>query len=166
MSHRFAAALAAALISAGPASAQTQAPQPQAAAKPVHPGEEEGLGLNAPEVPQILKDARFNPYLLPQPLDCPSLAKQLADLTAVLGPDLDEPQAKKNTDPDVMAGVRAVLPYGGVVRFFTRAGHGEHAMVNAALAGWERRGFLKGLARSQGCPGFAALQPVSAPASP
>ncbi|MFC3067778.1 hypothetical protein [Phenylobacterium soli] len=122
-------------------------------AGPVHPGEQRGLGLIAPDVPPLLKEARANPYALPADVSCPALLDQIAALDATLGPDLDAPQARKDNDL-VMAGVRSVLPYGGVVRFVTGAGRKEKQMVDAALAGWERRGFLKGTARMMGCAVF------------
>lgn len=122
-------------------------------AGPVHPGEQRGLGLVAPDVPPLLKAARSNPYALPADVSCPMLLEQIAALDATLGPDLDAPQARKDDDL-VMAGVRSILPYGGVVRFVTGAGRKEKRMVDAALAGWERRGFLKGTARMMGCAVF------------
>jgi hypothetical protein len=125
-----------------------------AAAQTVHPGQAEGLGLIGPTVPQILKDARANPYDLAQVSDCSSLLQQVAALDQVLGPDLDSPQARASSVPDLMAGIRAVVPYMGVARLVTGAGHREKQLVNAALAGWERRGFLKGTARMMGCAVF------------
>ncbi|MDB5493966.1 MAG: hypothetical protein JWP86_1303 [Phenylobacterium sp.] len=125
-----------------------------AVAEPVRPGEQQGLGLTGPQVPQLLRDARANPYALPAAPDCPSLMDQIAALDQVLGPDLDTPQMKASNAPDLMAGVRAILPYGGVVRMFTGAGNRQKALTDAALAGWERRGFLKGTARMMGCPVF------------
>ncbi|HEV2531763.1 hypothetical protein [Phenylobacterium sp.] len=138
--------LAAALLGLAMASA--------AHAQVVHPGQQEGLGLTGPGIPQVLKDARDNPYALSANPSCDELGQQIGALDAVLGPDVDTPQARSNGGPDLMAGVRAILPYGGVVRLVTGAGHREKALVNAALAGWERRGFLKGTARVMGCPVF------------
>jgi hypothetical protein len=168
--HAVVAALVAALV-IGPAP-PSWAQQEQK--EHVKPGKEQGLGLTGPEVPQALKDAQANPYALPARLDCATLHQQVADLDHVLGPDVDTPQmqAKKSKTDDLMAGVRAVLPYGGVVRTLTGAGKKEQALVNAALAAWERRGYLKGLAHSRGCsvggvhaPAAAAVR-ASAPAPP
>lgn len=166
--HALAAAFAAVLALGPGVSAQAQEKQDE----PVKPGKEQGLGLTGPEVPQALKDAQANPYGLPSPLNCATLGQHLADLDRTLGPDVDTPQmeAKKDKSEDLMAGVRAVLPYGGIVRTITGAGKKEQALVNAALAAWERRGYLKGLAHSRGCQvGGVAAPPaaqvrVSAPA--
>ncbi|MDB5476835.1 MAG: hypothetical protein JWP49_2346 [Phenylobacterium sp.] len=126
-----------------------------AAAEPVRPGEQQGLGLTGPEVPPLLREARANPYALPASQDCPGVLAQISALDEVLGPDLDAPATTQaRNGPDVMAGVRAILPYGGVMRMFTGAGRREKALTQAALAGWERRGFLKGVARNLGCEGF------------
>jgi len=146
---------------------------PQAQAQPrdqaqenqkVQPGKEQGLGLTGPEVPQVLKDSQSNPYVLPPRLDCSTLNQHIAELDRVLGADLDTPQmqAQKNKTEDLMAGVRAVLPYGGVARMLTGAGKKEQALVNAALAAWERRGYLKGLAHSRGCSVGGVAVPTAA----
>lgn len=124
-----------------------------AAAQVVHPGHTEGLGLWGPGIPQVLREARANPYALPDNASCETLAHDVATLDSVLGPDLDNAQARA-AGLDVMAGVRAVLPYGEVVRFVTGAGRREQALIDAAMAGWERRGFLKGTERVMGCPVF------------
>ncbi|MDE2487425.1 MAG: hypothetical protein KGO51_08505 [Alphaproteobacteria bacterium] len=124
----------------------------------VHPGEEVGLGVTGPQVPQLLKDARHDPYALPQPLECAALSDQIAALDKMFGPDLDAPQPKETGGVNPMGAIRDLLPYGGVIRFFTRAGHQEHALLNASLAGWERRGFLKAIARQMKCPGFEPLE--------
>ena len=125
-----------------------------ASAQVVHPGQQEGLGLTGPGVPPILRDARANPYALPETVECSGLLQQISALDAVLGPDLDSPQVRGSSVPDLMAGIRSVIPYTGVVRLVTGAGHRERALVDAALAGWERRGFLKGTARMMGCAVF------------
>jgi hypothetical protein len=132
----------------------------RAFAQQVHPGEEQGLGLTGPDVPQILKDARAHPYAVPDPATCGAVTGEIAALDNVLGADLDSGMAKKKGGVDPMAAVREFLPYGGVVRFLTGAGKKEQRLVNAALAGWERRGFLKAVAREMACPGFEPLPPV------
>ena len=44
----------------------------------------------------------------------------------------------------------------------TGAGKKEQALVNAALAAWERRGYLKGLAHSRGCSVGGIAVPAAA----
>jgi hypothetical protein len=165
-SHVLATAFATVLVLglAPQARAQPQDQEPPKENQPVKPGKEQGLGLTGPEVPQALKDAQSNPYLLPPRLDCSTLNQHIAELDRALGPDVDSPQmqAKKDKSEDLMAGVRAVLPYGGVARMLTGAGKKEQALVNAALAAWERRGYLKGLAHSRGCSVGGVAVPTSA----
>lgn len=135
---------------------------PSAFAQQVHPGEEQGLGLIGPDIPQILKDARAHPYAVPDPATCGSVTGEIAALDNILGADLDNTLVpkKKESGPDPMAAVRHFLPYGGVIRFLTGAGKKEQRLVNVALAGWERRGFLKAVARSMACPGFEPFPPA------
>jgi len=136
---------------------------PSAFAQQVHPGHEEGLGLTGPDIPQILKDARAHPYAVPDPATCGTVTREIAALDNILGADLDNTLAPKKKDsggPDPMAAVRQFIPYGGVVRFLTGAGKKEQRLVNVALAGWERRGFLKAVARSMACPGFEPFPPA------
>lgn len=159
--HAVVAAFATILVFGPALASHAQEGQEQ---QPVKPGQEQGLGLTGPEVPQALKDAQANPYGLPTPVSCATLSQHIADLDRVLGPDLDSPQmeAKKDKTEDLMAGVRAVLPYGGIVRTLTGAGKKEQALVNAALASWERRGYLKGLAHSRGCQLSGVATPAAA----
>jgi hypothetical protein len=70
-----------------------------------------------------------------------------------------------NLGRTIMSGVRSVLPYGGIIRFITGASKKEHELVDAALAGWERRGFLKGVARNRGCGPYAKPVVAQAPAA-
>lgn len=133
-----------------------------ARAQPVLPGQTQGLGLVGPGTPELLKQARANPYALSGSEDCATLTAQIAELDRVLGPDLDEPQpAAQKIDP--MAAIRAILPYGGIVRLFTGAGNREKELTNAALAAWERRGFLKGTARQMGCPAIGQTAAAQVP---
>lgn len=164
-SHAVVAAFATVVLLGG---ASPSAAQEENQQKPVQPGKEQGLGLTGPEVPQALKDAQADPYALPPRLDCATLYRYVADLDHVLGPDLDTPQmkAEKSKTEDLMAGVRAVLPYGGIVRTITGAGKKEQALVNAALAAWERRGYLKGLAHSRGCSVGGVAAPAAAAVRP
>jgi hypothetical protein len=159
----FATALVLGLAQQARAQPQDEDQQPPKEQR-VQPGKEQGLGLTGPEVPQALKDAQSNPYLLPPRLDCSTLSQHIAELDRVLGADVDTPQmkAEKNKTDDLMAGVRAVLPYGGVARMLTGAGKKEQALVNAALAAWERRGYLKGLAHSRGCSVGGVAVPTAA----
>lgn len=128
-----------------------------ASAGTVRPGESRGIGLTGPEVPELLKEAQADPYGLPKPVTCSRLRRQIADLDAVLGPSPDAGAPKKHSNRTLIDGLRGLIPYGGVVRLLTGAGRKERALTHAALAGSERRGFLKGTAQRMGCAGAGPI---------
>jgi hypothetical protein len=94
------------------------------------------------------------PYAPPEPRSCQEVARQLAELDAILGPDVD---ALANGDEDMVGewakgAIRGLVPYRGVVRFLTGASKKERALAAAVLAGTARRGYLKAVRESLGCP--------------
>ena len=156
-------ALAVGLACAGPGWAQR-----------VTPGEEHGLGLLGADTPQVLKDIEADPYRAPPAPACASIPQELIALDQVLGPDVDTHVAHKATAAEFMGGaVRGLLPYGGVVRVVTGAGRRDRALIRAAMAGYARRGYLRGLEQSLKCEAPAdgkaanasAIVPTAAPAS-
>lgn len=119
-------------------------------AGPVRIGEHTGLGLLGPEVPDVLKQAKAAPYAVPPGPVCESAVAELDALNGVLGPDAHEPQLKTNqVGKFVTKAIRGLIPHKDVLRFVTGAGRKESALQQAAMAGWARRGFLRGL--TQGC---------------
>lgn len=125
------AALAATL--AGPAAAQ------------VKPGAQQGLGLTGADIPPLLKLVQADPYRAPADPACETIPKELAALDHVLGPDVDGGlKTKTGLDERAVGAVRGMIPYHGVVRFITRADDKDKALQAAAMAGFARRGFLKG----------------------
>jgi hypothetical protein len=129
----------------------------------VKPGSERGLGLTGAEVPPLLQTVEAAPYALPAPLDCPSVATDLAALNDLLGLDIDAEPAATDTKTNVTAKgaslARGLIPYGGVVRFVTGAGAKDKALQKAVLAGYARRGFLRGLQALPRCGAEAPAQP-------
>ncbi|RAK56993.1 hypothetical protein [Phenylobacterium deserti] len=141
-----------------------------ASAEPVKVGEQTGLGLTGPKVPDTLKKAKEDPYRPPADPHCESVPKELAALDEVLGPDADAPEEKEPAiQPGKIIGgvVRGMIPHRGVVRFVTGADKKEDELKDAAMAGYARRGYLKGLSKTLVCnpPGppaaDAALQQTS-----
>jgi len=125
-----------------------------AAADPVKIGEPSGLGLTGPKVPDTLKKAKEDPYAPPAEPQCESVPKELAALDEVLGPDADAPDEKKpmiNPGKLVGGAIRGMIPHRGVVRFLTQADKKEDELKEAAMAGWARRGYLKGLSKTLAC---------------
>lgn len=121
-------------------------------ADPVHPGEQSGLGLTGPSIPPILQQAKADPYAPPAEPVCRSLPAEIDALNEVLGPDADQPQKKRNAAAKWVGGaVRGLIPHRDVIRFLTGAGKKDDALKQAAMAGWARRGYLKGLAKTLDC---------------
>jgi hypothetical protein len=114
------------------------------------------LSLVRDRLPPVLIEAAISPYALPAGLSCQVAAATIAQLDAVLGPDLDEDPVKavsvvSSFALDAVRGAIA-LPFRGIVRRMSGAEERERQRVRAVLAGMVRRGFLKGWSRAQGCP--------------
>lgn len=107
----------------------------------IKPGEQQGLGLTASDVPELLKKVKADPYA---PADCEAAYQELAQLDRILGPDADEPDVQKTNAGDLLVkGARSLIPYRGVFRIITGVDRKERELADAAMAGWARRGFLK-----------------------
>ena len=143
---------------------------PVASADPkIQPGEERALslGLLGPDIPDILKQAAADPYAPPGEPACTTVPQEIAKLDALLGPDINQAKPKM-FEPAKLIGhaVRSAIPYRGYIRFLTGADRKEKRLSQAAMAGWARRGFLKGLAAKLDCPGQTQLaQSAGPPAS-
>lgn len=128
-----------------------------------------GLDIVGEAVPATLKAAKDAPYAAPPSVTCTSLAIDVFRLDLELGPDADKPPEKRSMEDratTLLTGVaRSAIPHRDVVRFITGAGRQEHARHDATMAGWARRGYLKGLEAALGCPGVGpvALHATAAP---
>ena len=136
------------------------------AAAEINPGEQEGLGLTASDVPELLKKVKSDPYA---PATCEAAYQELAQLDQILGPDADEPDVQKTNAAELLVkGARTLIPYRGVFRILTGVDRKERELADAAMAGWARRGFLK--AKLHQCDEgdaqtIAAAEPYGLPAS-
>jgi len=127
----------------------------------VKPGSDQGLGLTGGDIPPLLKAVQTDPYRMPAQPGCPGVHDEIAALDNLLGPDVDTPVKDKTTGGDV---IRGLVPYGGVVRFLTGAGSKDKALRQAVLAGYARRGFLRGLGAGLSCaPPTAEAAPNPTP---
>lgn len=134
------------------AAAAVACPAAAWAGGPVRIGEQGGLGLWGPEIPDILKQAKLDPYSVPAEPSCAALDTELDALDEALGPDADRPGEKRNQAAKLLTkAVRGLIPHRDVVRFVTGAGKKEGALQQAAMAGWARRGFLRGVSHQMGC---------------
>jgi hypothetical protein len=129
----------------------------------VHPGETQGLGLRGPQVPDVLKTVAADPYRAPAEPACETIPAELMALDQALGPDAGEPRKRQGQVVRLMSGaVRSMVPYRDVVRFLTRADHYDHQLMDATMAGFARRGFLRGLEATLHC----AKPTISAASTP
>ena len=106
-----------------------------------------------PEIPEALKAVAADPYRAPAEPACQSIPAELAVLNDALGPDADEHvKEKSHAVANALSGaVRRMIPYRGVVRFLTGAGEKDKALRAAVMAGFARRGFLRGLEANLHC---------------
>ncbi|WP_395673781.1 hypothetical protein [Phenylobacterium sp.] len=149
----FVAALAGAgaLLSAGVAAAE------------IKPGQQEGLGLTARDVPELLQRAKADPYAAPA--NCDAAYAELAELDRLLGPDANEPEAQPNQAGNLLVkGVRSLIPHREVFRMLTGVEKKERELTEAAMAGWARRGFIKATIRKDCHAAEAGTAPVVASA--
>lgn len=117
------------------------------------------LGMLRQSIPEVLAKASASPYAIDEPVDCASVALEIASLDTALGPDLDAAAAHGNGAVTELAlgALRGALelPFRGVVRRISGAEHRDRARVAAVLAGMVRRGYLKGILRGTRCAGDA-----------
>jgi hypothetical protein len=178
--------LIAALTLALPAHAQTANPQPttgaeqmitpdkgnadaaleRAASKPLR-----DLNIvktkTAPELAAIMAQ----PYTLKGLRTCKQLNDEVNWITALIGPDVDDPAlaSKKDRDPaeqllDSAEGIAGnLIPGQGIIRELTGANKSARKAAAARLAGQLRRSYIKGVMFNRGCR-LVPLKP--APAKP
>lgn len=121
----------------------------------------EDLGLRQRKIPEMLKMLADDPYTPPDAIACENIKQEMADLTVLLGPDVDTPQMALsaqdqmmetggNLVTDAVVGlVRnqvSIIPFRSVVRRLTGAQSHEKAVSRAVEAGKLRRAYLRGLA--------------------
>lgn len=142
---------------AGPREARVVQPQSRSGA--MVSGDSGGLGISGPTTPAALRAIVAAPYALPSPPDCAAMGREITDLDALLGPDVDvlaDPKAGAGLDDwaarAVGSAVRGAIPYRWALRWITRASDRDKQLRLAILAGSARRGFLKGVSRTLPCP--------------
>jgi hypothetical protein len=141
-----------------------------ARAEPVRPGEIPtfSLGLMGQHTPDILKKAKADPYAPPAEPVCQALPAEIDALNDALGPDADQSPLKTNRVGKWVGGaVRGLIPHRDVIRLLTQAGKKDDELKQAAMAGWARRGYLKGLAKTLDCTSqtIATAQDAARPAT-
>ena len=121
------------------------------------------LNLLRTKIPPVLLEAMADPYYRPpsKKLTCGDIDGLLEPLDQALGADLDE--ASKDQDDLVQKGqgvvlgavagaTSGVIPFRGWIRKLSGAEKHDSFVQAAITAGAVRRGYLKGLGESRGCP--------------
>jgi len=123
------------------------------------------LNVVQAEIPQVLLDALDQTYMAPKSSACDALRHDIGALTAVLGPDLDEPATSANpglvergsglAQAEAIGAVQrtaeGIIPFRGWIRKLTGAERYSKKVAAAIAAGSARRAFLKGIHFARGC---------------
>lgn len=112
------------------------------------------LNIRKKNIPPILLRAQAAPYSLSGMARCPALQREVGQLNAVLGDDVDAARRKgKLVIPGKVAQdlVGGIIPFRGVVREITGANAESRALQQAIYAGFARRAFLKGVGLQKHC---------------
>lgn len=166
--------LLAALTLGLPAHAQTASPQPTSGAEKIVTPDKGNADaaleraatkplrdLNimktktAPELAAIMA----RPYTLKGLRTCKQLNAEVNWITALVGPDVDDPELanKKGRDPaeqllDSAEGITGnLIPGQGIIREITGANKSARKAAGARLAGQLRRSYIKGVMVNRGC---------------
>ena len=114
------------------------------------------LGLVRTATPPSLVRSASAPYATQGRTDCAAIASEIAELSTVLGPDLDSAGGSDRNEgealfADILQSAIG-LPYRGAIRRLSGAHSRDRRRARAVIAGYARRGFLRGLASSAHCP--------------
>jgi hypothetical protein len=112
------------------------------------------LNLRKDEIPQLLIDAQVKAYDLKGLDKCSQLAAQIGEFDAILGDDIDLPQAATQRVSPGRIGqyvVGSFIPFRGIIREVSGAADQRRRMDAAITAGLIRRAFLKGVGTERGC---------------
>ncbi|MDZ3831788.1 MAG: hypothetical protein U0S50_08230 [Sphingopyxis sp.] len=110
------------------------------------------------EVPEKLRAILDDPYSLAGLGKCAAIIREVEELNAVLGPDVNERvdkslAKKREATAARLAGnfAGSVIPFGGLVGEVTGANAERRRYAVAVYVGTVRRGFLKGVGLERGC---------------
>jgi len=128
------------------------------------------LNLVRAEIPPVLVEAVKGPYRTPSEPGCEAIGKEVTQLEAVLGADLDVPPSADRPSllerggtavGDAALGTlrgaaEGVIPLRGWVRKLSGAERYSREVAAAIAAGSVRRSYLKGVGQARGCSAPAA----------
>lgn len=125
------------------------------------------LNVVQEKIPEVLRHAKkVGPYAAPEKLECAVVQEEINRLTAVLGPDIDDPNTKnklslldRGTDAAedygvgfVRRTVEGMVPFRSWVRKLTGAEKHSKEVASSIIAGGVRRAYLKGIRLGMACP--------------
>lgn len=118
------------------------------------------------KIPDILLLAQSAPYSSANTRTCALIAREVSELTAVLGDDVDVEGKKKGEGAYIAsaatkAAVNTLIPGLGLVRVITGADKAQRRVEAAVYAGSVRRAYLKGVGLTKGCRPAAAPFPAA-----
>ena len=124
------------------------------------------LNLSKDPIPELLLAAEAAPYDATGLKKCRDIGAAIAELDAVLGPDLDvmaEDDDRLSMGRIARSAVGSLIPFRSIVREVTGAADHQRDFERAIHAAAVRRGFLKGLGQQRGCayparPAFARVK--------
>lgn len=124
------------------------------------------LNLAKDPIPDQLLAAAKAPYASDGLDDCGEIGGAIAELDAVLGPDLDVADAEGgaiSVGRIAQSAIGSFIPFRSIVREITGAADHQRQFQAAIVAGAIRRGYLKGLGQQMGCsyparPAFAKVR--------
>ena len=116
------------------------------------------VNLARDPIPEKLLAVQDDAYSLVGLSSCGEIDRELAELTRLLGPDVNQYQRPDRTEARErgvaeVAGalIGGLIPFRGVLREVTGANAAERRYLAAIAAGNARRSFLKGFATAHGC---------------
>jgi len=133
------------------------------------------VNLVRQEIPMVLRGLEY-PYSTASLTEgCPEIARQIASLDAVLGPESYQPGPNRNVwdrsgdfveDQVIEAAqdtVNDFIPFRSWIRRLSGASRAERDALRAVANGQQRRTFLRGYGASLGCPAVIPPPPPPRP---
>lgn len=113
------------------------------------------LNLMRDDLPEVLAEAIMATYASERLFECADIEREIARLDAVLGTDLDQEQDEEGRISVGRLAEQAVgsfIPFRSIIREISGAADAQRDLRGAIVAGFTRRGFLKGLGEARDCP--------------
>ncbi|MEJ6008476.1 hypothetical protein [Novosphingobium aquae] len=111
------------------------------------------LNIRKGEIPALLLSAQDRPYDMAGLTRCSQLTREVNNLDAILGEDIDitDPEGGTSAGKVAQSAVGALIPFRGLIREVSGANSQDRKLQLAIRAGMARRAFLKGVGMQRGC---------------